>query len=126
MSFTGVATDNPTFQSVQMRGPFYANAAVGFTAFSGGGQGSAVPMTGDINVVATVAAAGDSVLLPQAVAGREITITNAAATNSMNVFPFLADKINALSANAAFAVAAGKTCTFICPASLQWYALLSA
>jgi hypothetical protein len=126
MAYTGVATDNPTLQSVTMRGPFFANAVTGYTALAGGGQAGAVPMTGDINVVTTVGTAADSVLLPPAAAGREITVTNAAAANSMNVFPFSGDKINALSANAAFAVAAGKTCTFLSAVAGQWYALLSA
>ena len=88
------------------------------TAHSGGGQTNALALTGIMNRITTVAAGGDSVVLPVSLAGMEITVINAAASNSMNVFPSAADnaaaggKINALSANAAFAVAAGKTAVF--------------
>lgn len=125
MAFKGVATSDPTLDKIQMTGPFYANAVSGLVALAGGGQAGATGLTGDINVIATVATAADSVQLPQAMAGREISVTNTSA-NSMNVFPFVGDKINALSVNAAFAVAAGKTCSFFSAASGQWYSLLSA
>ena len=98
----------------------------GITAHSGGGQGSAVPLTTVLNRVTTVAAAGDSVLMPASVAGMQITIANAAATNSMNVFPATGDAINALAANAAYALAAGKTATLYCTVAGTWHALLSA
>jgi hypothetical protein len=96
------------------------------TAHAGGGQGSATPLTTMINRVSTVASAGDSVVLPAFVLGLQIYVANAAATNSMNVFPATGDQINALGANAAFAVAAGKNATFTCTAANQWHAILSA
>ncbi len=73
------------------------------TATSGGAQAGAA-LTKDINVVGTVAAPGDSVQLPAATAGMDITIINRTAT-SMNVFPQTSDGINGLSVNAAYAVA---------------------
>lgn len=98
----------------------------GLTALSGGGQSGATPLTAMLNRVTTVAAAGDSVMLPPSIPGSEITVANAAAANSMNVFPQSGDAINALSANAAFAVAANKTAAFVCMVAGTWHAILSA
>lgn len=101
------------------------SAANGLTAHAGGGQGSATPITTAIARFTTVATAGDSAVLPASVAGYEITVTNA-TSNSMNVFPATGEAINALSANTAFAVAAGKTATFFCANAGQWHSILSA
>jgi len=98
----------------------------GIIAFATGGQASAVLLSSVINRVTTVATAGDSVKLPLAVAGMQITVANAAAANSMNLFPNTGDAINALSANAAFAVAAGKTVALSCAVAGFWHAVLSA
>ena len=104
----------------------YKTATAGITAHAGGGQANAVPLTSAMNRVSTVASAGDSVLLPASAVGLQITATNAAALNSMNVFPATGDAINALGANAAFAVAAGKTAIFSCSLAGQWDSVLSA
>jgi hypothetical protein len=99
----------------------------GLTAHAGGGQGSATALPAMLNRVTTVASAGDSVVLPSAVAGIQgLVVVNATATNSMNVFPASGDAINALGANAAFAVAAGKAATFYCTNAGQWHSVLSA
>lgn len=98
----------------------------GITAHAGGGQGSATPLPAMINRVTTVATAADSVLLPAAVVGLEITVVNATAATSMNVFPNGTDAINGLGASAAFAVAGTKTCTFYCTNAAQWHTILSA
>lgn len=104
----------------------YYTTVDSLTAHAGGGQGSATPLTAMFNRVTTVATAADSVVLPASVAGMCITVTNAAAANSMNVFPASGDAINALAANAAFAMAAGKTAEFVCITAGQWHAILSA
>jgi len=114
----------------------YANSASGsYQTFSsvdnliaraGGGQGTATPLSAMQNRVTSVASANDSVLLPPSVTGMSITVINAAPANSMNVFPASGDKINALAANAAFAVAAGKTAEFVCTTAGQWHTILSA
>lgn len=98
----------------------------GITAFAGGGQGSAVPLTTMMSRVTTVGTAADSVKLPTAVAGMNIVVANAAAANSMNLFPNTGDQINALAANAAFAIAAGKAATLYCMVAGFWHAVLSA
>lgn len=112
---TGYAGQFPTLS--------YTNA---ITAKAGGGQSASTPLTTVLNRVTTVATAADSVTLPVAVPGMQITVANAAATNSMNVFPNTGDAINALAANAAFAVAAGKTATFYTTAAGFWHSILSA
>jgi hypothetical protein len=108
------------------------------TAFAGGGQASAIPIVAAYTRVTTVASGNDSILLPTCVAGTsntlsgfgnsrgmEIVVTNAAAANSMNVFPQSGQSINALSANAAYAMAAGKTAIFVCsPGGTIWYSVL--
>ena len=97
------------------------SAVNGVTANPGGGQGSAVLLTAAMNRVTTVGTAADSVKLQPAAVGLSQTVINAAASNSMNVFPSTGDAINALGANAAFAVAAGKTATFYCCNAGQWH-----
>jgi len=103
----------------------FRSAANGLTAKAGGGQATATPLTAAINRVTTVATAGDSVKLPPAKKGAVVIAKNAAA-NSMDAFPATGDKINALAANAAFAVAAGKACQFSCAVDGTWDTLLSA
>lgn len=101
----------------------YANA---LTARAGGGQALGTPITTMLTRFTIVATAADSTTLPLSIPGMNITIANAAAANSMNIFPDVGGQINALSVNAAFALAAGKTATFYCTVGLQWHAILSA
>jgi hypothetical protein len=96
------------------------------TAYAGGGQTNGTALTAYINRVTTVATAADSVKLPAATPGADVVVINAAASNSMNVFPATGEFINAGSANAAFAVAAGKTAHLVSPVAGRWYAILSA
>ena len=97
----------------------------GITAFATGGQTSATLLTTALNRVTVVGTAGDSVKLPVAVAGMQITVFNASA-NSLNVFPNAGDQINSLGTNNSYALAAGKTATFFSTAATFWHALLSA
>lgn len=99
----------------------------GVTAFNTGGQPSATQLLGNaINRVTTVTSANDSVKLPAARAGTTTVVINAAAANSMNCFPFTGDIINALSANAAIAIAANKVMTFYCAVNGTWNSQLTA
>jgi hypothetical protein len=102
-----------------------SSATNAITATAGGGQANAVALTSSINRVTTVATAGDSVKLPAATVGAEVTVINAGA-NSMDVFPTTGGVINALSANAAFAMASNKTARFYCAVSGTWNSLLTA
>lgn len=92
------------------------------TAHAGGGQANAVPLTAQVARVTTVATAADSVLLPASFPGTIQYLTNAGA-NSLNVFPQTGDAIESGGANAAYALAAGKTAIFVCTTAGQWYAI---
>lgn len=105
---------------------FLASVSNGLTAKAGGGQAGATALPSDINRITTVATAGDSAVLPASVPGMEVTVCNAAAANSMNLFPATGEQINVLGANAAFALAAGKTAVLSCAVAGQWHAILSA
>lgn len=101
------------------------------TAHAGGGQQVASYLTSVANRFATVATIADSATLPPTtgegadLVGLKIEVYNTAA-NSMNVFPNNGEAINGLGANAAFAVAGGKSAIFRCTAAGQWASNLSA
>jgi hypothetical protein len=98
--------------------------ADGLTAHAGGGQGSAWPIVTMMSRFTTVASAGDSAILPTDVAGMNLIIINASST-SMNVFPDSGSTINALSANTALALGAGKSCTFFSTIPGAWHTVPS-
>lgn len=101
----------------------YTNA---ITATASGTQGTSILLTTVINRITTVVTAADSVLLPLSQPGMQLTVSNAAAANSMNVFPGVGDQINTLGANAAFAIAANKTASFSSAVAGQWHAIATA
>jgi|SRR5215831_2141679 len=127
-----------TLWALDSTGLCYYTATNSLVAHAGGGQALGTPILTNIVRFTTVATIADSGTLPAtSVAGTainanitsglglEITVANAGA-NSMNVFPATGEQINALGANAAFALAAGKTAIFTCTSSGQWHAVLSA
>jgi hypothetical protein len=92
-------------------GQLFCSTQDNVTAEAGGGQyvygeGIALELNAIFTRVTTVASAGDSLTLPPSRQGHVFWITNAAASNSMNVFRNKGEAINALGANNAFAVAA--------------------
>ncbi len=96
------------------------------TAATGSTQATGVPITAAVTRVTTVAVAGDSVTLPKAVPGMSLVVINAAAANSMDVFPAVGDSINALAGDAALAVAANKTVLLVCAVAGIWNAIVTA
>ncbi len=117
-----IATGNLAFTA----GYSQVSAVNALTAHVGGGQGSATALTRQINRVTTVASGGDSVVLPAAIAGRWVTVINAAAANAMDCFPASGEIINALSANTALSIVANTTVTFYCAIAGTWNALVTA
>ena len=114
-----------TATSVTTTGNNTVSVTNAITALVGGAQaGTALPSR--INRVTTVASAADSVQLPAAVAGRMVTVINAAAANAMAVFPQTGEIINALSANSSISVAANKTIDFSCAVAGTWNSNLTA
>lgn len=110
-------------------------------AFAGGGQANAtqvgIPNAQNVQAslirIGTVAAAGDSIMLPQAIKGKSLVVFNDTA-NSMNVFADpdvnratgALDTINALTNVTAYAVAAGGRAMFFCAQDGKWASILSA
>ncbi len=86
---------------------------------AGTAQGNATAITKEMNIVSTVSS-GQGVVLPTAVAGMVISITNTSA-NSLLVYPASGGTINTLSLNAGFTHPAGATLQFIAPTTTQWY-----
>lgn len=104
------------------------SVANGLTAKVGGGQSASTPVTAAISRYTTVTTAADSATLPLTAnnIGVTYTIVNAAAANSMTVYPNTGEAINALSANTGFAVAANKIAEFFCTNSGQWHSVTTA
>jgi hypothetical protein len=98
----------------------------GLTAHVGGAQAAALALTTVINRVTTVGSAADSVKLPPSAPGLQITVINAAATNSMQVFGSGTDTINGVATATGVALAAGKSATYYCTVAGVWHGILSA
>ena len=106
---------DPTFT-----GTTHRSTVDSLTADAGSIQAGATALTADINEVSVVATAGDSVLLPAAVAGMEIIAINNDAAESMDVFPTSGDYING-NLDTALAVAAQKQARFTCYKADYWF-----
>lgn len=111
---------------------FNLSAQDGLTAFAGGGQANAVPVSGyQVTRFSTVANGGDSVLLGLANLGFWRVVING-GVQPMNVYPRVGDQINMAGVNVPFSIPAGKTCMFFCApggpptGGGNWNALLSA
>ena len=88
-------------------------------AAAGSTQGTGTILTKQINVVPTVAA-GQGVVLPVAVAGMIIFITNTSA-NTLLAYPASGGTINTLALNGALSMPAGSTLQYLAPTTTQWY-----
>ena len=98
----------------------------GLTAKAGGGQNGGPTINRMVNRVATVTTASDSITLPLSVKGLQIITINAAAANSLSIFPATGDQINLLGVNISFPLVVNKTATFYCASPGQWHSVLSA
>ena len=98
------------------------SAADDRTAHSGGGQSGATPITTRLARFTTVAADGDSALLPPAVVGLEVKVYNASTTHYLSIWGAGSDTINTSPSYQLFAV---KSVVFSCLAAGKWSVLLS-
>jgi len=98
---------------------YYIRSVATSISANGISQGTATVLAKEFNVVSSVSA-GQGVVLPTAVAGMCIIITNSSATN-LAVYPASGAAINSLSANAALTHGAGATLQYIAPTTTQWY-----
>ena len=110
----------PTTADLAMgTGTFYKGSlTAGIAASATQTQGS-VPLTSEINEVATVTTALDVVTLPAAVAGRVVRIFNNGA-NRLQVFPAASDSIDSLAANASVKIPPGSNMTFVAHSAVIW------
>jgi len=91
----------------------------GITAHAGGGRASAVAITAMQAQISTVATTADSVVLPPALPGMEITIVNNGA-NSAQVFGNGSDTINGTAGSTGVAQAAAAVTIYYCFVSGAW------
>ena len=106
-------TNNFTASGYILRSVGTAITAAGTT------QGTGTALTKQMNIVSTVASGANGVILPTAVSGMVITVTNTTA-NSLIVYPATNGQINTLGANVGFTMGT-TTIQFIAPSTTQWY-----
>lgn len=115
----GAVTPAPgTFSFTKNVGLHQHSVQVGITANAGGGQGSAVVVNREINIVQTVAAAGDSVRLVEGKAGYRIMIMNHTA-NACDVYTKSGGDLGA-GVNVPISLAAGANVTYQCWVTDLW------
>jgi len=91
-------------------------------AAAGTTQGTATAISKELNLISSVPSTANGIVLPTAVAGMVLTITNSTA-NAMLVYPASGAAINSLAANAAFTHTAGATLQFVAPTTTRWYSV---
>lgn len=89
------------------------------TAQADGTKANATVLKRTFNRVSTVAGANDSVLLPKAIAGSEVTVINAGA-NTLAVFAKGSDTIAALDAATADTINTTKAKKYTCVSAGHW------
>ena len=105
-------------------GQSFAN---GLTATAGGTRAAALPLRASMNRITTCATAADSVALPPAVGGQEVTIINSGAA-AAQVFAAVgtSDTINGVAAATGISLAAAGKAQFVSPGPGLWFSILSA
>jgi hypothetical protein len=108
----------PDFQSLNPLSVTFPNLQ-NIVAHAGGGQTNATQLNLGINVITTVATAGDSVKLPTDVLGQTVVVYNTGA-NAANIFPSLGDTINGMAANAPISLPSGSLMAFYGVSTSAW------
>lgn len=99
--------------------------ATGIVAKAGGTKAAAVPLVNSLNLVATCATLNDSVLMPKAIAGSVVFITNNGA-QTLAIYGQGTDTIDGAATATADTLAAGKTACWVCYATGAWFSIQSA
>lgn len=89
------------------------------TASTGSTQATGVRLNYRNSRITVCANIGDAVTLPKAIAGYSMFVMNSGA-NSADVFPAELEQINALGADAAFAMATVTSAQFVCMVNGLW------
>jgi len=103
--------------------PLVYKGETGITAHAGGGQGSATPLTAEVNFVTAVGSTGDSVRLPAPVLGARIVVfTNDPGIGdpSLAIFPASGHSIDGLGANNAYSLANNNSREFWGQSATAW------
>lgn len=103
-------------------GQILQSVQTGITATPSGTQGNSVKITAMAAFVSTAATTGDSVTLPPAAPGMELSIIvqNVTAT-TISVFPASGETINTGSANASVTAAKNAVTMFYCGVAGAWW-----
>jgi hypothetical protein len=101
-------------------------SAASITAHAGGTQAAATPIRSACTLIAVCATAADSVVLPPAVGGQVMWITNAGAASAQVFANPGADTINGIANGTGIALANGKSTTLMSPLAGAWFSILSA
>jgi len=101
-------------------GKYLINSVQTGISAAGTTQGTATLLGNTINVVGTVISGANGVVLPNAIAGMTLYITNLSA-NALNVFPNTGAQINGGGANTAISHAGGATLHYIAASNTLWY-----
>ena len=113
-----LASANIVGGNIRSNGYVIRSVGTGISA-AGSVQGDATVLSKEFNVVSTVST-GQGVILPTAVAGMAIIITNTSA-NSLLVYPHSGGDINGAAVNAAYSQGPGSTLQYIAPNTTDWY-----
>jgi cytoskeletal protein CcmA (bactofilin family) len=98
------------------------SAGVGITA-TGTTQGTATPLTKQINVITTsVVSTNDGVTLPAAAAGMTCIVINTAVAN-VKVYPASGGYVDGLAQNNPFVLGPGARLMFVATSLSQWYTM---
>lgn len=123
---------------LQTQANFLFSAQTGIIAAARGGQANATPLQAAYNRIDTVATASDSVQLPQAIPGLQVTVKNNTATLlaifgiPLNPVTGVGDTIASSQSNTQQPTATGitlattLTADFICFTAGQWQEVLTA
>jgi len=106
---------------------FNGDVATGITA-AGSTQGTATALNAAVNLVSTVAAGANGVILPAAEISDQLYVYNddGAGGDSLTVYPDSGSKINGGATNSGVSLAANTMMLFKKVTSTRWVAMLSA
>lgn len=116
-----IANGVGAFSNMTLTGLLFESSTDNITARAGGGQALATALTTEMNRIATVATAGDSVKLPASAAGLTIIIENAAA-NPVQVYGAGTDTINGVATATGVSQMASSVVIYTCYTAGAWYA----
>ena len=101
-------------------------SAASVTAHAGGTQAAATPIRSACTLIAVCATAADSVVLPPAMGGQVMWVTNGGAASAQIFAAPGADTINGIANATGIALANGKSTTLMSPLAGAWFSILSA